>query len=256
MKLTDKVPRSAEGLGGQAMGRDTHSSMPPSAQDLRWTSKAPPLLPPRGKGHDHRFPRGVLIGAGLLVTFAIAAAAFGKITDIGTVRDNPGAPVQIRDIRFDQQPGGRVTVLDARLGEVIADFRSGEGGFVTGSLRGLNHERNKHSADPNAPYRLILWEDGRLSLSDTATGQRYYLNAFGIDNARAFAALFRKRDAPGDEVIVHGSAIEVPYGEVQQFDRRATILRATWPERLWTRMTGDFEFMELCEFSFSEEVKL
>lgn len=61
---------------------------------------------------------------------------------------------------------------------------------------------------------------------------------------------------PGDEVIVHGSPIEVPYGEVQQFDRRATILRATWPERLWTRMTGDFEFMELCEFSFSEEVKL
>jgi hypothetical protein len=48
------------------------------------------------------------------------------------------------------------------------------------------------SADMNAPYRLILWEDGRLSLSDTATGQRYYLNAFGIDNARAFAALFRK----------------------------------------------------------------
>ena len=61
---------------------------------------------------------------------------------------------------------------------------------------------------------------------------------------------------PGDEVIVHGTPIEVPYGEVQRFDRRATILRATWPERLWTRMTGDFEFMELCEFSFSEEVKL
>ncbi|MDZ7599697.1 MAG: hypothetical protein U5J82_15775 [Desulfobacterales bacterium] len=27
-------------------------------------------------------------------------------------------------------------------------------------------------------------------------------------------------------------------------------------ERLWTRLTGDFEFMELCEFSFSEEVAL
>jgi putative photosynthetic complex assembly protein len=196
MNFTDKVPRSAEGMGGQAIsGAGPSSSRSPSTQDLRWTSKAPPLLPPRGKGHDHRFPRSVLIGAGLLVTFAIAAAAFGKITDIGTVRDNPGAPVQIRDIQFDQQPGGRVTVLDARLGEVIAEFGSGEGGFVTGSLRGLNHERNKHRADMNAPYRLILWEDGRLSLSDTATGQRYYLNAFGIDNARAFAALFRKSDA-------------------------------------------------------------
>ncbi|MDJ0614926.1 MAG: hypothetical protein QNJ29_14755 [Rhizobiaceae bacterium] len=58
---------------------------------------------------------------------------------------------------------------------------------------------------------------------------------------------------PGDEVLVHGKPIEVPYGEHQTFDRRATITRAGPIERLWTRMTGDFEFMELCEFSFSEE---
>ncbi|MEO1794556.1 MAG: hypothetical protein AAFU50_08140, partial [Pseudomonadota bacterium] len=28
---------------------------------------------------------------------------------------------------------------------------------------------------------------------------------------------------PGDEVIVHGAPIEVPYGEVQSFDRSATV---------------------------------
>ena len=38
--------------------------------------------------------------------------------------------------------------------------------------------------------------------------------------------------------------------------RMATITRASLIERSWTRLTGDFEFMELCEFSFSEEVKL
>lgn len=59
--------------------------------------------------------------------------------------------------------------------------------------------------------------------------------------------------APGDEVTVHGKPIEVPYGEKQAFERRATIKRAGAIERLWTRATGDFEFMELCEFSFSEE---
>ncbi|MEM9222683.1 MAG: hypothetical protein AAGB11_09805 [Pseudomonadota bacterium] len=57
---------------------------------------------------------------------------------------------------------------------------------------------------------------------------------------------------PGDEIIVHGEPIRVPYGEVASIGREATILRATWIERLWTRMTGDVEFMELCEFSFSE----
>lgn len=59
--------------------------------------------------------------------------------------------------------------------------------------------------------------------------------------------------APGDEVTVHGEAIRVPYGEAQTFRREATVVRAGPVERLWTRLTGDSEFMELCEFSFSEE---
>jgi hypothetical protein len=61
---------------------------------------------------------------------------------------------------------------------------------------------------------------------------------------------------PGDEVVVHGSPVKVPFGEVQTFSRLATIHRAPWWERAWTRATGDLEFMELCEFSFSEKVKL
>ncbi len=61
---------------------------------------------------------------------------------------------------------------------------------------------------------------------------------------------------PGDEVKVHGPQIMAPYGEVVIEDREATIIRASKLERLWTRLTGDFEFMELCEFSFSEEAKL
>lgn len=61
---------------------------------------------------------------------------------------------------------------------------------------------------------------------------------------------------PGDEVMVHGSPVAVPYGESQSFRRMATITRASLLERLWTEATGDFEFMELCEFSFSERASL
>jgi len=61
---------------------------------------------------------------------------------------------------------------------------------------------------------------------------------------------------PGDEVKVHGPEIMAPFGEVVREDRDATIIRASRLERFWTRMTGDFEVMELCEFSFSEEVTL
>jgi hypothetical protein len=61
---------------------------------------------------------------------------------------------------------------------------------------------------------------------------------------------------PGDEVLVHGAPVMAPYGEVVREERTATITRASGIERAWTRMTGDFEFMELCEFSFSEEVSV
>ena len=61
---------------------------------------------------------------------------------------------------------------------------------------------------------------------------------------------------PGDEVIVHGDPVKAPYGEVISEDREATILRATPLERLWTKIIGKLEFMEICEFSFSEEISL
>lgn len=61
---------------------------------------------------------------------------------------------------------------------------------------------------------------------------------------------------PGDEVHVQGGEIVVPYGEKRVLHRMATVTRASAPERLWVKMTGDFEFMELLEFSFSSGEKL
>ncbi len=61
---------------------------------------------------------------------------------------------------------------------------------------------------------------------------------------------------PGDEVLVQGPPVLAGWGEVISEDRTAVITRANALERLWTRLTGDLEFMELCEFSFSEEMSV
>ena len=62
---------------------------------------------------------------------------------------------------------------------------------------------------------------------------------------------------PGDEVIVKGPEIMAP---IRGSDPRRAgsrhLSRIEGWNSFWTRLTGDFEFMELCEFSFSEEVKL
>lgn len=57
--------------------------------------------------------------------------------------------------------------------------------------------------------------------------------------------------APGDEVIVQGPPLDVPFGERLVVERRAVVVRASWLERRWTELTGDLEFMELLEFSFT-----
>ena len=61
---------------------------------------------------------------------------------------------------------------------------------------------------------------------------------------------------PGDTVLVEGPPVRAGYGEIVVEQRTARIARATALERAWTRLTGDLELMELCEFSFSEEATL
>lgn len=58
--------------------------------------------------------------------------------------------------------------------------------------------------------------------------------------------------APGDRVLVHGAAINPPYGETRVERRRATVTRATWLERLWARISGEVQCFSLLEVSFSD----
>jgi hypothetical protein len=61
---------------------------------------------------------------------------------------------------------------------------------------------------------------------------------------------------PGDEVLVHGDDVRVPYGEKVVLRRLATVTRANWLDRAWTRLLARLEFTELYEVSFSSGRKL
>lgn len=60
----------------------------------------------------------------------------------------------------------------------------------------------------------------------------------------------------GDEVLVHGDEVRVPYGEKVVLRRLATVTRANWLDRAWTRFLARLEFTELYEVSFSSGRKL
>jgi len=56
---------------------------------------------------------------------------------------------------------------------------------------------------------------------------------------------------PGDRVRVHGAPIRVMFGEKLTLHRDATVERAGWLERQWTRIAARFELSELYEVSFT-----
>jgi hypothetical protein len=61
---------------------------------------------------------------------------------------------------------------------------------------------------------------------------------------------------PGDEVLVRDPPTEPPLGERIVVRRMATVTRAGLPERLWTRLVGNFELNELYDVSFTERRRL
>ena len=61
---------------------------------------------------------------------------------------------------------------------------------------------------------------------------------------------------PGDEVLVRGAPTDAPFGERIVVRRTATITRAGLPERLWTRIAGNFELAELYDVSFTDRRRL
>ncbi|SDT96226.1 photosynthetic complex assembly protein PuhC [Stappia sp. ES.058] len=132
------------------------------------------------------FPRVPLFGALGLVAFVFAAVIFGQTTEIGTVRNEIGKPVDMRDILLAERSDGAIMVVDATTRAAITRLEPGQGGFAAGALPALKRIRLVEEAPQDLPYRVIRWDSGAVSVSDTATGERIYLNAFGSDIVAQF----------------------------------------------------------------------
>jgi len=133
------------------------------------------------------FPPGALIGAGLLIALTVTGVGLHQIVKFTSPPPVPAeveGPVAERTFRFVSGPDDSLTAEDVATGESIA-LRANDG-FVRVVLSGLSFQRGRHGIDGPSTYRLALWRDGRLSIEDTATGQRVNLGAFGEENKSVF----------------------------------------------------------------------
>lgn len=140
-----------------------------------------------------RMPFDRLIANPLVVGGAMIAITLAAVLGPGLYQpqDPPrGDRVVSRELRFEDRPDGAVAILDARNGAIISLVPPGEGGFVRATLRGLARERRMNEAGgAEVPFRVSVWEDGRLTLEDTATGRLVELGAFGQTQVQTFARL-------------------------------------------------------------------
>lgn len=151
--------------------------------------------------HPETLPKGALAIAGALVLFSLAATATVRIAHLPAAAspvllraEQKVAPAQVRELRFLDRPDGSVLIQDVGSGGTASVIEAGsQSGFIRGVMRGLARDRRMRGIGDMPPFRLTLWRDGELSLTDSATGRTIELGAFGATNRAAFAALLPSR---------------------------------------------------------------
>jgi putative photosynthetic complex assembly protein len=144
----------------------------------------------------HRVPlmlMGGLVAISLALTASVTLGFFEKSSVPDEVRAEAGVnAIAQRSLNFYDAENGGVRVEDGTTGEIVAVYDPGTGGFVRSIVRSLAHERKIRGLGPSAPFTLVEWENGTLSLTDTATGKSRELAFFGPDNRRIFADMLKE----------------------------------------------------------------
>lgn len=138
-------------------------------------------------------PRWSLIAIGLLVLATLTIAGLARQTGIGATGVPESPTVAQVDLRFEDRDDGSVVVRDG-TGRVLATLAVSAEGFIRGAMRSLTRQRAIVGVGQDQSFRLERRENGRLSLSDPATGGRIELDAFGPSNSAAFARFLPARE--------------------------------------------------------------
>jgi putative photosynthetic complex assembly protein len=139
--------------------------------------------------HDTILPRGLLIGAGILVFSALTLVSVARVTGYKPDEPPASAIVDKADLRFEDRSDGAILVYSTADNRLVDTLPPGTNGFVRGVLRGLVRDRRAEDVGQIPPFRLTHWANGRLSLDDPSTGRHVDLEVFGPTNSGAFAAI-------------------------------------------------------------------
>jgi len=143
-------------------------------------------------------PRGVLIGAAIMIGFTMTAITTARHYDVGRLTVQTATSQDRRTLIFKPLPGGEMMELSDRRAPLAHLVIEGDT-FMMTAVRALAMQRDDRNEATE--FRLLLQRDGdgHLELADPATGRTIKLEGFGQASASAFARYldgFDKQYAP------------------------------------------------------------
>lgn len=135
--------------------------------------------------------RLAMLGIAMLVCMIVVGVAAAKLAGFDPREPIDSDMLMSASLRFEDAGTGTVQIYTWPGDALVTTLAPGEGSFIRGVLRSFARERRSRDLDGTQPFRLARHVDGTLSIEDTATGKQIHLQAFGPDNAGAFASLLQ-----------------------------------------------------------------
>lgn len=143
----------------------------------------------------HQNSRILLMAISILLLLVLIGTLVARLTGYTAVELPPTTVTEMRQLGFRDLPRGVVEVYDWQSGDIIMRIESGEGSFIRGVVRSLVRQRRGLDPAIQVPFELARLSDGRVVLSDPATGEAIDLIAFGPTNVGSFIALLRRENS-------------------------------------------------------------
>jgi putative photosynthetic complex assembly protein len=118
----------------------------------------------------------MMFSVALLALVIVTSAVVADRPLTGTPKDAPVAFQRTLTLAGN----GNAVVVTNEVGETILD--TPQGGFISVVIDGLERARTVHQVAGNPPVVLTQFENGRLQISDPATGWEAELTSFGPGN--------------------------------------------------------------------------
>lgn len=135
-------------------------------------------------------PRRLVIAMFSLALASLLLVTFAVVTERPKVGVPKDATILSQRSLIIEGADNHIRITDAGTGETVLDL--GNGGFISVVNDGLERARLVNRTAGNPPVELTLYETGRLSLTDPATGWQTEISSFGPGNIQVWLNVLKQ----------------------------------------------------------------